>query len=108
MIEAGEKTLRYAQGVSNLQAFRSNEVAVDAVVRNVQIFGEAVRQIPGEVQARYSDVDWAGMRNILVHRYGTVRLDVVWNVVQADIPVTSPRLREILERELPEGPSPPG
>ena len=110
MIEAGEKVIRYTREMSSLQAFSSNEMAIDAVIRNVQIIGEAARHIPDEVRARYPDVDWVGirgMRNILVHQYGAVRLDVVWNVVQTDIPVTLPRLREILERELPEEPSPP-
>ena len=102
MIEAGDKAIRYTQGMSDFQAFCLNELVVDAVIRNVQIFGEAVRHIPDEVQARYPDVDWAGirgMRNILVHQYGAVRLDVVWNVIQTDIPATLPRLREILEQE---------
>ena len=110
MIEAGEKTLRYTQGMSDLQAFRANDMAVDAVIRNVQIIGEAARHIPEEVQARYPGVDWAGMRgmrNFLVHQYGTVRLDIVWHVVQNDIPAALPHLREILERELPEESSPP-
>ena len=109
MVEAGEKTLRYTQGMPNLQAFRLNEMAVDAVIRNVQIIGEAARHIPEEVQTRYPGVDWVGMRgmrNILVHQYGAVRLDVVWHVVQNDIPAALPRLREILERESPEASSP--
>ena len=89
MIEAGEKVIRYTQEMSSPQAFRSNEMAVDAVNRNLQIIGEAARHIPDEVQERYPDVDWIGMRgmrNILVHQYGAVRLDVVWSVVQKDIP----------------------
>lgn len=105
MIEAGEKTLRYTQGMSDLQAFRLNEMAVDAVIRNVQIIGEAARHIPEEVQTRYPGVDWVGMRgmrNILVHQYGAVRLDVVLRVVQEDIPAALPQLRDILERESPE------
>ena len=105
MIDAGEKVLRYTQGMPNLEAFRSNEIIVDAVLRNVQIIGEAARHIPDEVQSRYSKVNWAGMRgmrNILVHQYGAVRLDVVWYVVQHDVPAALPLLRDILERELPD------
>jgi uncharacterized protein with HEPN domain len=45
------------------------------------------------------------MRNILVHQYGAVRLDVVWYVVQHDIPTALPRLRDILELELPDASS---
>lgn len=106
MLDAAEKIARYTEGMADLAAFSSNEMAVDAVIRNVQIIGEAARHIPDDVRARYPDVDWVGMRgmrNILVHQYGSVRLDVVWQ----DIPVVLPRLRAILERELPEEPSPP-
>ena len=107
MIEAAEKIVRYAQQMADFQTFCSNEMAVDAVIRNVQIVGEAARHVPDEVQSRYPGVDWAGMRgmrNILVHQYGSVRLDVVWNVTQIDIPALLPRLREMLERELPDEP----
>jgi uncharacterized protein with HEPN domain len=107
MLEAAEKVARYTDGMADLAAFSSNEIVVDAVIRNVQIIGEAVRHIPDDVQARYPDVDWISMRsmrNILVHQYGSVPLDVVWSVVQRDIPAALPRLRAILERELPNGP----
>jgi uncharacterized protein with HEPN domain len=57
MIEAGEKTLRYTQGMPDSAAFCSNEVIVDAVLHNVQIIGEAARHIPEDVQARYPDVE---------------------------------------------------
>jgi len=110
MLEAAEKVARYTEGMTDFAAFSSNEMAVDAVIRNVQIIGEAARHIPDDVLARYPDVDWVGMRgmrNILVHNYGAIRLDVVWNVVQVDIPVILPRLREVLERERPDEASPP-
>jgi uncharacterized protein with HEPN domain len=107
MLEAAEKIARYTDGMAELAALSANDMAVDAVIRNVQIIGEAARHIPNDVQARYPDVDWMGMRgmrNILVHQYGSVRLDAVWGVVQQDIPAVLPRLRAILERELPDGP----
>jgi uncharacterized protein with HEPN domain len=108
MIEAGEKVLRYTQEMPDVEAFRSNEIVIDAVLHNIQIIGEAARHIPEEVQARYPGVDWAGMRgmrNILVHQYGAVRLDAVWYVVRHDIPAALPLLRDILERESPDASS---
>ena len=109
MLEAAEKVVRYTEGMTDLAAFSSNEMAIDAVIRNVQIIGEAARHIPEDVQTRYPDVDWIGMRgmrNILVHQYGSVRLDAVWGVVRQDIPAVLPRLRAILDRELPGGSDP--
>lgn len=102
MLEAAEKVARYTHEMSDLEAFASNEIIVDAVIRNVQIIGEAARHIPDEIRTRYPDLDWAGMtgmRNILVHQYGAVRLDLVWGVVQTRIAPLRSRLSEILERE---------
>jgi uncharacterized protein with HEPN domain len=84
MLEAAEKVVRYMHGMVDLDTFATNEIPIDAVIRNLQIIGEAARHIPDEVQTKYPDVDWTGMRgmrNIVVHNYGAVRLDVVWGVV---------------------------
>jgi uncharacterized protein with HEPN domain len=101
-LDAGEKVVLYTHGLHDLGAFAANEMAVDAVIRNVQVIGEAARHIPDDIRARYSDIAWVGMhgmRNILVHNYGTVRLDVVWGVVQTRISPLLSRLREILDQE---------
>jgi uncharacterized protein with HEPN domain len=102
MIDAAEKVSRYTQDMADLNAFSANEVIVDAVLRNVQIIGEAARHVPDAIQAHYPDVDWSGMRgmrNILVHNYGRIELQVVWGVVQTRVPPLIPRLREILQIE---------
>jgi uncharacterized protein with HEPN domain len=101
MAEAAEKVRRYTAGM-DFEAFAANDAIVDAVLHNVQHIGEAASHVPADVQARYPDVDWArmrGMRNVLVHTYASVRLDVVWGVVEQRIPILIPRLREILELE---------
>lgn len=103
MLEAAEKIDRYVLDIHDYEAFAENDLVVDAVIRNVQIIGEAARHIPPDARDRYPDVDWVGMqgmRNILVHDYAAVRLDLVWGVVRARIPVLVPRLREIVQREL--------
>lgn len=103
MLEAAEKVERYTEGMTDLEAFTANELVIDAVIRNVQIIGEAARHIPEDAQARYPDVDWVGMRgmrNILVHDYAAVRLDLVWGVIQDRIPDLVARLRAIVQQEL--------
>ena len=110
MIEAAEKILPYTEGMSDLKAFCSNEMAVDAVIRNVQIIGEAARHIPDEIQTRYGYVEWGRLhhiRSVPVHLDGVSRLLAVWSIVTDRIPTLLPLIRAILERELPEESSPP-
>jgi uncharacterized protein with HEPN domain len=72
---------------------------VDAVVRNFQVLGEAARHVPPDIQNKYPEVPWAimqGMRNILVHDYFKVKVDIVWRTIQADLPPLVAPLQRIL------------
>jgi len=105
MVEAIERIEHFTQDV-DFEAFAASEMIAHAVLHNIQIVGEAARHIPEDVQAQYPDVDWAGMRgmrNVLVHDYAAVRLDVVWNVVAHRLPPLAPQLREILALERASG-----
>ncbi len=102
MLEAIRRVEEY---VTNLleRAFGTDRRTIDAVIRNIEIIGEAARHIPVEVQSRYSQVPWSqmqGMRHVLIHNYFGVRTDIVWRTVQADLPV----LVQPLERILKENP----
>jgi uncharacterized protein with HEPN domain len=83
ILEAVAKIQRYTAGMSEA-AFAADRLVVDAVERNFTVIGEAARQIPTDIQAKHSDIPWAliqGMRNVLVHEYDAVRLDVVWRTI---------------------------
>lgn len=101
MLESAERVTSFTAGI-DFEAFTANRMAISADLYEIQTIGEAARHIPDGIQARYSDVEWAqirGMRNIVVHAYDVVCLDVVWGVVEHRIPSLMPRLREILELE---------
>jgi uncharacterized protein with HEPN domain len=98
ILDAISKIQRYATGLTE-DSFAGQSMAVDAIIRNFQVIGEAVRHVPDEVQARYPQVPWSlmqGMRHILVHDYYAVKLDIVWRTIQQSLPPLLEPLREIL------------
>jgi len=61
----------------------------DSIIRRIEIIGEAVKNIPDDVKSGYPDIPWneiAGMRDILIHKYFGVDLELTWEVVIRDIP----------------------
>lgn len=82
------KIERYTAGMDQ-EAFRQDEKTVDAVVRNLEIEGEAARQMPEELAARHPGVPWrqiSGLRNRIVHDYFGLDLEIIWQVIQHDLP----------------------
>jgi uncharacterized protein with HEPN domain len=77
--EAVEKIETFTRGFT-FEEFVEDAKTVDAVIRNLEIMGEAAKHIPKRVKERHSDIDWkamAGMRNILTHEYFGVRMGII-------------------------------
>src|SRR5690606_36004091 len=71
-----------------------------AVVRALEIVGEATKRLPTELREKYVDIPWrgmAGMRDRIIHGYDHVNLQIVWDVVKRDIPEIRPKIERILE-----------
>jgi uncharacterized protein with HEPN domain len=71
-----------------------------AVVRALEIIGEAAKRLPEELRQKYPDIPWkgmAGMRDRIIHGYDNVDLQIVWDVVKRDIPQIRPKVEGILK-----------
>lgn len=101
ILESIAKIRRYTNRM-DFQAFTANEAIVDAVVRNLEIIGEAARHIPNDVIAESPLIPWRqilGMRNMVVHEYFGISLQIIWETVQHDLdPLVLP-LQELLKAD---------
>ena len=99
MLENAEKALTFVQGL-DYDGFCKDDKALYAVIRALEIIGEAARQIPEKVREKNPETPWreiAGMRNKLTHEYFGVNTKVVWRTVHEDLPVIIPALRKMLD-----------
>jgi len=86
------------------EAFMASEELQDAVIRNVEVIGEAAKRVSLEVRSRLASLDWkaiCGMRDVLIHDYIGVDLDEVWNVASSRIPELQAVLAQFLAGEGP-------
>lgn len=75
---------------------------IDAVIRNLEVIGEAVKQVPDSVREKHPSVEWrkiAGLRDILIHKYFDVNLEIIWGVVQSNIPILKTEIQHILRKK---------
>lgn len=96
ILEAIEHIEKYTG--SGRQALEDNELVQVWVLHHLQIIGEAARALSSTLREQYADVPWMqiiGMRNILVHGYFGVDVDVVWSAVERDLPGLKHRLQQI-------------
>jgi uncharacterized protein with HEPN domain len=86
--EACRRIESYTTGM-DLRSFRADPKTVDAVVRNLEVIGEAVKNLPDDFRARQPEIEWrriAGLRDLLIHAYHGIDDEIVWNVVATKVP----------------------
>jgi len=97
MLAAMEKVESFIQGFDEEQ-FRRDEKTIFAVIRALEIVGEAAKRVPDTIRQTYGAVPWramTGMRDKLIHDYTVVDLTVVWRTASEDLPTLKPLLQQI-------------
>jgi uncharacterized protein with HEPN domain len=86
----------------DFENFKSDTKAVDAVVRNFEIIGEAAAHMPEEIVAGHPEIPWQDMRdmrNVLAHEYFGINEKIVWNTIQDDLSLVLSKLKELLRKQ---------
>jgi uncharacterized protein with HEPN domain len=97
--EAIRRIAIYTTGLT-YDGFVADIKTQDAVIRNLEIIGEAAKNLSTDLCAQYPDMPWkgmAGVRDRLIHHYFGVNLDIVWRILVAELPAVGARIEEMIE-----------
>jgi len=98
ILEATRKVRAYTNNLSKA-AFLEDDKTFDAVVRNLEIIGEAAKSIPENVRAGAPGIEWkkiAGLRDILIHEYFGIDGEIVWDIAQHKLPDLETAVKQLL------------
>ena len=100
--KAARKALQFVEGIA-YEDFLADDKTVYAVVRALEIVGEATKRIPQGICDRHPQVPWrsmAGIRDKLIHDYVSVNLEVVWKTLTEDLPALLPMIERVIDETL--------
>lgn len=98
ILAAIRKAATYTSGLTQAE-FLQDDKTFDAVVRNLEVIGEAAKHLPAETRSNSSDIDWkkiAGLRDILIHEYFGIDGEIVWDIVQHKLPALETAVTRML------------
>ena len=88
ILESISKIDEYIENMDYDELIADNRT-IDAIVRNLEVIGEAAKNIPSEIRDKYPNIEWkkiAGIRDILIHAYFTIDLEILWDIVKNKLP----------------------
>jgi len=99
ILEAAQRIRHYTSEMG-LKEFSNDLKTFDAVVRNLEVVGEATKKIPQTIRSKRPQVEWkriAGLRNILIHEYFAVDAEIVWDILKNKLPLLEKEVRGLLK-----------
>ncbi len=91
----------FLKGVSE-NSFLKNVEKQSAVIRQLEIIGEAVKNIPDDFRVKYKDIPWTDIgatRDKIIHHYFGIKLEIIWNIIKKDLPILKKQINEIIKKE---------
>lgn len=101
ILESMDRINTYINGVE-YDSFNSNQMLIDAVIRNLEIIGEASKNVSDEIKSKYPDIPWKKMtalRNLLIHEYFGVDESIIWEIVIKNLPESRPYIVKAIQEE---------
>ncbi len=102
IIEFSTKIERYIKGLTR-ELFEQKEMVIDAVLRNLELIGEASKKLSEDFKKHHANIPWKkiiGLRNIVIHAYSNVDLDIIWDIITINIPETKEIIKKTYEEML--------
>ncbi|MCS7164082.1 MAG: DUF86 domain-containing protein [Thermodesulfovibrio sp.] len=96
IFESIQKIEKYTDNLS-YDEFIIDEKTKDAVVRNLEIIGEAARQIPDNIKTAISEIEWSkiiGLRNRIIHGYFAIEYEIIWQIVKKELPLLKAEIQK--------------
>ncbi|MFQ5905937.1 MAG: DUF86 domain-containing protein, partial [bacterium] len=100
--EAIQRIAAYTVGLTYEQFMKDNKTQ-DAVIRNLEVIGEATKNLSSHLRKTYPQIPWkdlAGMRDKMIHHYFGINYEIVWTIAKGELPGLLPKIEDILTKEM--------
>lgn len=101
MLESMHRIKKYTADLS-FEEFKESDLRIDAVIRNLEIIGEASNNIPEEVTSKYPELPWKkmyGLRNLIAHEYFGIDYENIWKIISDELPNNIQDLESAIKEE---------
>jgi len=102
IIESIKEVDSFIMGM-DFEDFANDKKTINAVIRSIEVIGEATKQIPKSIRIKYPFIPWkkmAGMRDKMIHEYHSIDIEILWETIKKDIPSLMPLMNEVLFNEV--------